>query len=366
MSSLPRGYHTRRMTIHDPLCDDKPKRRCKPFRKSINVEVNELELKTSNSTRLARLRSIQRFFSGSVVLPTRSEHCFRLTAFVLACSVISSTILEYFAKERAELYWCYTSYVVGQTPCDTRDASKFDLLCIALFVTSLVTFICSFLPFSIVNYLHGVDRQRYVALAIMRRRIQRVEKFRGSNDHIDEDDCLILGGFEERPSSTTSNRDAHDDVTYWEAVKEELYTRIFSIVPCEIYCNWITGRRSLSLLLAFLSAIRVSVQCLLIRGPIYLHCWIFVASTVGALLAPFHAIVWVVPLIFGSRHRYAGLCTVGSIVSIKIAGLVIGKRLALVHEKSLLRQFFRNHDLWRKVNIKEKTLMYLLGFDGFF
>ena len=312
--------------------------------------------------RLVRLRSIQRFFSGSVVLPTRSSHSFRLTAFFLACSMISSTILEYFAKERAELYWCYDVYRIGQSPCKIRDSSKFDLLCMALFVASLVSFILSFLPWNAINLVHGVDRQRSVTLAIMKKRKQRLEQnWKSKGTTIDVENCLMLGGFE----AYSSRSYKEDCVTYWEATKEELYTRVFSIVPCEIYCNWIHGHKPLSLLLVFFCIFAVSAHCFIVRGPVYVHCWILVSST-AAFLAPINALVWLTPLLFGSRHRFAGLCAVSSIVLLKVVGLVIGKHVALKHEQRLVKRVFRKSDLWEKMNIKEKKMLYLLGFDGFF
>ena len=177
---------------------------------------------------------------------------------------------------------------------------------------------------------------------------------------IDVDECLTLGGFSKKSPISIST----DELSYWEAVKEELYTRIFSIVPCEIYCNWINGRKWLSLLLAFLCMVGASAHGVFVDGPIYVHCWIIIASSVGALLAPLHAIVWISPLVFGIRHRYAGLCTIGSIILLKVVGLVVGKRLALDHERRLLRRYIRKHDLRGRVNVEEKMLLYLLGFDG--
>jgi hypothetical protein len=196
----------------------------------------------------------------------------------------------------------------------------------------------------------------------MRKRRLRLEKHRERDDSpIDTETCLILGGFEAKPT----RYNGAECVTYWEAVKEELYTRIFSITPCEIYCNWIQGRKLIALLLVVLTVLGAFAHCLFISSPIYVHCWIFLA-TISAFLAPFHALVWLSPLAFGARHRLIGLYATGFIVLRTIAGLIVGKHSALKHEQRLITRFFRKNDLWTKTNVGEKTLLYLLGFDGFF
>ena len=335
---------------------------------------NEIRLKTNarnrsdvSYQRLQRLRSIQRFSSGAFVVPCRSLRCLQLTILSLGCSLILSIILEYFGKERAEIYWCYNSYEVGQLPCSVRDESRIDRFCIGLFLLSSATFLLSFLPWSVINYLHGADRQRSVAMVIMKRRKQRIEKLRrinvGSSD-ISLEKCLILGGFEARQ---TEDAQVTLDLTYWEAVKEELYTRVFSIVPSEIYCNWVHGHKCISLIIGFLSLSSLFAHFLvsLNGGPIYVECWIFIAS-IGAFIAPFQALVWITPLLFGSKYRTEGLTAAGIVVLTKVFSLVTGKRSALGHEQRLLKHFFRNTKLWAETHMKEKVLLYLLGFNGFF
>lgn len=317
--------------------------------------------------RLQRLRSIQRFFSGAFVLPNRSSRCLQLTILFIGCSLLSSTILEYFGKERAEIYWCYDSYEVGQLPCLVRDESRVDWFCITLFVVSLVTFLLSFVPWSVINYIHGSDRQRTVTMVIMKRRRERIKILRCmdvSSSDISLEKCMILGGFDPRRAGNAQDTLG---LTYWEAIKEELYTRVFSILPSEIYCNWIHGHKCISLIVSLLALSSLFAHFLinLNTGPIYVECWIFIAS-ISALFAPLQALFWITPLLFGSTYRTEGLSAAGIIILIKVVGLLTGKRSALRHEQRLLKHFFRNTNLWTETHMKEKTLLYLLGFNGFF
>lgn len=313
-----------------------------------------------NLTRLKRLRSIQRFCAGSFVVPKRCTRSLSLTLLLLICSILSSTIFEYFAKERAELYWCYDQYKVGQRPCETRDASKVDFLCILLGGISLISFILAFLPFNVFNLIYGVDRQNNVALTIMQTRKRRLEKIM-STTTIDLQKCSLLGGYEMKcinPNKATR-------LLYWDAVKEELYTRVFSVLPCEVYCNWIYGNKLVSVLLILLAMVNLSVPCVCLTTPIYINVWLFVAS-LSSFVAPLQALVITIPIVLNPRNFNAGCVTAVMIILFKMVGLICAKYFALKHEKRMVKTYIRNCDHWIQSDVKEKYLLYLLGFDGFF
>lgn len=316
---------------------------------------NDGELK-----RLKRFRSIQRFFAGSFVIPKGSARLASLTLLLLFCSLVSSTIFEYFAKERAELYWCYERYEIGQRPCETRNASKVDFTCMLLVGISLVTFVLSFLPFNVLNLIQGVADQRDVALTIMQTRRRRLQTIMPSTS-IDLQKCMLLGGYEIQRINPNKNT----TLVYWDAVMKELYTRVFSVLPCEVYCNWIYGHKSVSILIILSTTVSLFVPTLFFKCPIYINIWLFVTS-LCSVVAPLHAIVLKLPLILSPRYLPVACVATGMIVFMKIMGLLCAKYIALKHEKQLVKMHIRSNDHWIKIDVKEKYLLYLLGFDGFF
>ncbi len=305
--------------------------------------------------RLKNLRLLQRFFAGSFVLPRRSEVAFKTAAFCLIYAVLANTFFLFFAQERAEIYWCHDDYRVGQPPCNVSKPDRVDGLGATSLITSSMAFLASILPFNCYNALLGARRQAQVALTLIARRLERAE---GQSDRKLRE-CWALSGFDRQMalSKVTLN--------YWEAVKEELYTRVFSVIPCEVYCNWVCGHRLIAVGIVFLVIVSVVVPGLFLHSPFYVKLWHKLAA-IFSFVAPVHSLILLCPLLLSSRYRTQGFISMGLIMSVKTLALICTKRMALKHERRMVKHYYSSLDDWAGASIKERTLLYVLGFYGHF
>jgi hypothetical protein len=259
-------------------------------------------------------------------------------------------VFQFFAKERAELYWCYEAYEVGQKPCAVRRTEKWDAISVIAYATSLLAFVTSIVPCNVFDLLTGESRQRNVASAIARERLAGTE--------VRLRDVLIFGGYREAAKSDD------DGLDYGEAVKEEYYTRLFSSVSSEIYLNWTGGSRPLSVALTLLFFVSVIVPVACFDNALHVRVWIFALSTTF-YLAPIHALVFLLPVYSAPETSVLASTTLLFLAAAKLASLAVSKSVESSHEKRLLRLNFKARDNWL-TDIEENRLLYFLGYEGYF
>lgn len=302
---------------------------------------------------IVRVRLLQRFFAGSFILPRRRWFVRKTVIILLSYAFASALVFQLFTKERAEIYWCYELYRVGQTPCQVRHVDRWDTVSVVLYATSLLAFLGSIVPCNVLNAMTGECRQRDVASSIARKRI-------GENEDIKLGDILTLGGYRD-----SSNGDRDATVAYREAMNEEFYARFFSSFPSEIYLNWVCGNKIISVSLTVLFAVSVGAPIACFQSVFYVRVWIFVVSTTF-YLAPLHALIFILPITLNPSTSNLASVTLILLTVAKLSGLVVSKSAELRHEKHLLTLFFKTHENWLKMNIDDHKFLYLLGYDGYF